>query len=208
MKILPFQLPNYQVILLAPVSVSDRIPFLILLNQVRDWWSQSELNLKVLADNEGIWATIQSLINFIPRKDIKNSFGFDINLFRKTPEKLTNLILIELINLNEEKKQEIIEVKEGNEEFRTPSSGDVEADLVADLCQSLKQNAFYILNNYDIETVNSIIKRLNYNNMPTEKREELEKAHEARQAHLRFQRSEREGKLSNLKWSEGYSVPL
>ena len=207
MKILPFQLPNYQVILLSPVSVANRVPFLILLNQVKEWWSQSQSDLTILTKNQGIWSTIQSMIDFIPRKDKVNTFGFDLNLFVKTPEKLTDLILVDLPKLNEE-KQETTNIEEGRDEFRTPSSGDIEADLIADLCQALKHNAFHILHNYDIETVNNIIKRLNYNNLPTEKREELERQHDAKQASLRIQKYAREGKLANINWNSGKSIPL
>jgi hypothetical protein len=208
MQLLPFQLPNHQVILLAPVPVCDRIPFLILLNQVKEWWEQSQDNLELLVKTEGLWLTIQSLINLVPRKDTKHSCGFDLNLFRHNPSLLTDLIMNGLSSLNQEIQKETAENVEGFIEFRTPSSGDYEADLIADLCQSIGENAFTILNNYGLETVNNIVKRLNYNNLPEEKLEALRTAHEAEQAKARFKKYAEQGKFDNLQWHQGSRLPI
>lgn len=186
MKILPFQLPNSRLILLAPVSVSNRTAFMILLEQVKQWVNQSQSHPNLLVENEGIWQTIQSLIDLLPRKDEQGMYGFDLNDFKLCPEKLQTLITVQLDWLHEVPSNTNKEVKAGFEEFSLPSSGDMESDLIADLCQSLGEVGLIILDNYSLESVNNIIKRLNLTNLPKEKLEKLKQEHEEKQARIRF----------------------
>lgn len=186
MKILPFQLPNSQLILLSPVSVSNRSAFTILLTQVKQWFNQSQNHLNLLVENEGVWLTIQNLVDLIPRKDEPDSYGFDLEDFRQCPEKLLTLVLVELDQLLEISVEEKEQRENGHIEFTLPSSGDLEADLIADLCQSLGDVGLMILELYDLETVNNIIKRLNYTNMSQEALQTLKDEHDEKQARIRF----------------------
>lgn len=171
MLILPLPLPSGEVAVLAPVPYLKLGAYEALRSRLQQHWEASEQCIGELVADETAWVLIKQVVTLLPRLD-SPQVGFPLG---ESYLWLESFLFSDLDALH---KVEPVESTERDDDMPpVPSSGDPLADMVADFSfQHGSVSAIALLDRFDLQTINQVVKRSNELARDPEERQQEELA--------------------------------
>jgi hypothetical protein len=194
-KIVPYQLPSGKVIFFRPVAASERAINKITCTLILNWLEQCGW----LPVSENFFSYLRRN-NAIGQADILSSFLSSKGIGYPDLKALKNDQLKEILETLRDLDECPPEPDKGDaESFCLPSSGDSEADLIADLLSIFNNElAITLYRTFDVATIQNILKRMELQS----KREELEKEWQGKQAVSRLHQYRKTGAFEKAQWKD------
>jgi len=191
MKVFLYQLPNGKVIILRPVPASKRREVKMLCLLISGWIESLETEANPIAYlyQNNADGQSETIISFFKQ--------FNLSYFELQSLKKSNLLEILAIIAGMDVDPTI--VQDSTEGFILPSSGDSEADLLADLISIFDvQSGLKIYNTLDFVTIQLVLKRMQFQS----RREELEERYNKNIAVSQLMKLYNSGAWDKIEWSD------